>query len=188
MQLWLARHAQPVLPAGICYGTLDVDVNDQANHTAALALAQALPRGIPLRSSPSLRCGRLAAALLALRTDLTCCTDVRLREMDFGRWEGRSWGDIGPAALQAWTDDFEHYQPGGAESVHQLMVRVGQAWDEACGSGLDMVWLTHAGVIRAVTLLASGHRSVTHAAQWPVDGCGFGQWRLVSPQARAIQR
>ena len=30
MQLWLARHAQPVLPAGICYGTLDVDVNDQA--------------------------------------------------------------------------------------------------------------------------------------------------------------
>jgi alpha-ribazole phosphatase len=38
------------------------------------------------------------------------------------------------------------------------------------------VWITHAGVIRATTLLAQGVRRVDQAQQWPQAAPAFGQW------------
>lgn len=179
MRLWLVRHALPQVPEGTCYGALDVAADARATQEAALALAQALPPDVVLHSSPLQRCARLAAALCALRANLSFTTDSRLREMDFGTWEGQRWDALGAAALQAWTDDFAHHRPGGGESVHGLMARVAQAWDDVPAHGPDRVWITHAGVIRAATLLHAGKVSVTQAAQWPVAACGFGQWQVL---------
>lgn len=179
MRLWLVRHATPLVTAGTCYGALDVAADAQATQQAALALAQALPPGAVLRSSPLQRCTQLAAALLALRADLSFATDSRLREMDFGTWEGRRWDTLDADALQAWTGDFAHHRPGGGESVHGFMARVTQAWQEAPSLGADLVWITHAGVIRAATLLHTDQVPVTQAAQWPAAACGFGQWQVI---------
>jgi alpha-ribazole phosphatase len=179
MRLWLVRHAAPQVPAGTCYGALDVAADEAATQQAALALAQALPVGVALHSSPLQRCARLAAALCALRADLSFTTDSRLREMDFGAWEGRRWDALAPAELQAWTDDFAHHRPGGGESVQGFMARVALAWDEAAAHGADRVWITHAGVIRATALLHTGKVPVTQAAQWPTAACGFGQWHVL---------
>jgi len=178
MRLWLVRHATPLVDAGTCYGALDVAADAQATQQAALALALALPTGVVLHSSPMQRCTQLADALCALRADLSFTIDSRLREMDFGTWEGQRWDALGAAALQAWTDDFAHHRPGGGESVHGFMARVTQAWDEASSPGADLVWITHAGVIRAAALLHSGQAPVTQATQWPAAACGFGQWQV----------
>jgi alpha-ribazole phosphatase len=178
-RLWLVRHATPLVAAGTCYGALDVAAAAQATQQAAQALARALPQGAVLRSSTLQRCTQLATALCALRTDLSFTTDSRLREMDFGSWEGRRWDALDAAALQAWSDDFAHHRPGGGESVHGFMARVTQAWDEAPTTGTDLVWITHAGVIRAATLLHTDQVPVTQAAQWPAAACGFGQWRVL---------
>lgn len=179
MRLWLVRHAAPLVEAGTCYGALDMPADAQATQQAAQALALALPPGAVLRSSPLQRCTQLAAALCALRTDLSFTIDGRLREMDFGTWEGQRWDALDASALQAWTDDFAHHRPGGGESVNGFMARVTQAWDEAPSVGTDLVWITHAGVIRAAALLHSGQVSVTEAAQWPATACGFGQWQVI---------
>ena len=179
MRLWLVRHAAPLVDAGTCYGTLDLAADAQATQQAAKALAQALPGGVVLRSSPMQRCTQLADALRAVRADLSFTIDSRLREMDFGNWEGLRWDALGAAALQAWTDNFSHYRPGGGESVHDFMTRVTQAWDDVPLRDGNTVWITHAGVIRAATLLHAGRVSVTQAAQWPADACGFGQWRVL---------
>ena len=56
-----------------------------------------------------------------------------------------------------------------------LMARVGAAWADAQRSREPVVWLTHAGVVRAATLLARGITAVHHADQWPVQAPGFGQ-------------
>ena len=96
--------------------------------------------------------------------------------MDFGRWEGRAWADIDPAELSAWTDDFSAYRAGDTgESVAVFMARVAAAFD-ALDRTQPTCWLTHAGVIRACTLLATGQRHITHAAQWPQSAPAFGQW------------
>jgi alpha-ribazole phosphatase len=100
--------------------------------------------------------------------------------MDFGTWEGQRWDALDAAALQAWTDDFAHHRPGGGESVNGFMARVTQRVGRGCIQlGTDPVWITHAGVIRAAALLHAGQVSVTQAAQWPADACGFGQWKVI---------
>jgi len=162
-------------------------------------LALALPRQGQVSTSPLLRCTQLAQALLALRPDLHLRTDPRLREMDFGTWEGRAWASIPATDIAAWTANFAHHAPGGGESVAALMARVAQAWDEARKQAPDeactnttttalqpRLWISHAGVMRAVQLLAQGQRHITQAAQWPASPIAFGQQIevvLAPPQA-----
>jgi alpha-ribazole phosphatase len=177
--LWLVRHAQPLIAPGICYGQLDVPADVEATAACARTLAEALPHGIPIICSPLQRCEQLAHVLLGLRADLTYKIDPRLQEMDFGQWEGQRWDDIGAAALDAWVADFPHHRPGGGESVQSFMHRVAAAWDEARGPS-GAVWITHAGVIRAATLLQQGQRQIDQAAHWPAVAPGFGSWIQLS--------
>ena len=67
------------------------------------------------------------------------------------------------------------------------MLRVAALWDDMqCDVGTadddargDTVWITHAGVIRAATLLSQGVREVTRAEQWPSKQIAFGQVQTV---------
>lgn len=176
MTLWLVRHAQPLIDSGICYGQLDLKADADATLTCAQSLAEALPPGISVVTSPLQRCEQLAQALLAERPDLTIKKDARLQEMNFGAWEGQPWAAIARAELDAWTADFANYQPGGSgESVVQFMARVASAFDEL-PSAADTLWITHAGVMRAVELIAGGKRQLQRADQWPIAAPSYGQW------------
>jgi alpha-ribazole phosphatase len=55
------------------------------------------------------------------------------------------------------------------------MQRVGIAWDTWLASGTDALWVTHAGVMRAVTLLQRGVRVPVTAADWPAHPIAFGE-------------
>jgi alpha-ribazole phosphatase len=181
-QIWLARHARPLVGPGICYGQLDVAADTEATATSASALAAVIPAATRIVCSPLQRCELLAHSLLGLRADLAYKTDARLMELNFGAWEGRRWDDIGPAALDAWVADFGHHRPGGGESMAQFMHRVASAWDEASQAASQTtptLWLTHAGVIRAAMLIHTGQRQVDQAASWPVAAPGFGQWTIL---------
>ena len=174
--LFLVRHAQPLVDAGICYGQLDMGADANATLSCAQALAKVLPPGIIVVTSPLQRCEQLAHALLGEKPDLTIKMDTRLQEMNFGTWEGQAWADIARAELTAWTTDFASYQPGGnGESVAQFMVRVASAFDEL-PSAADTLWITHAGVMRAVELIAAGQRQLQRADQWPIVAPAYGQW------------
>jgi len=176
MNLWLVRHALPLIDKGICYGRLDVPADREATKICALELHNILPKRIAVRSSPLQRCELLTHKLIGLRSDLTVKTDAKLQEMNFGQWEGRAWADVPPPELAAWTDDFAHYRAGGTgESVTQFMARVAAAFDEL-DPATDTLWVTHAGVIRAATLIAGGIRHISQADQWPIDAPSYGQW------------
>ena len=180
MALWIVRHATPLITSGVCYGALDVAADAQHSLQAAHALAQALPLHCKISVSPLQRCMQLAHALLDLRPDLKPQTDTRLREMDFGKWEGVTWDEIPLAAMQAWTDDFGAHRFGGVESANEVLARVAELWDAAQQYPEEnQVWVTHAGVARACLLLSKGIRSVNRANQWPRDAPGYGQWWCV---------
>ena len=178
MKLWLVRHAQPLVAPGVCYGALDMAADGLATDVAAQALARALPAGVHVVSSPLQRCEQLAQVLRGLRPDLSYGQDARLVEMDFGQWEGQRWDAIPRAELDAWTAAFDAWRCGGAESVADVMRRVAAVWDETLARQQPAVWLTHAGVIRAATLLAQGMRHIHRADQWPAHAPAFGQWQL----------
>jgi alpha-ribazole phosphatase len=188
MTVWLVRHAKPLIAPGVCYGALDMAADANATREAAEKLAQALPLPPPgdqphpltVWVSPLQRCEQLAQALRGLRPDLAFKTDARLQEMNFGAWEGQRWDALPRAELDAWTDNFSQWPCGGGESVAQFMQRVGQAWDAFTASHRAGVWLTHAGVIRAASLIAADQRHVLHAHQWPAAAPGFGQWQTLN--------
>jgi len=180
MKLWIVRHAKPLIEGGVCYGALDVAADAQDTEQAARALAQVLPLHCQVWVSPLTRCVQMANALSDTRHDLIPRTDERLREMDFGTWEGVAWDAIPLAAMQAWTDDFGAHRFGGVESANEVLARVASLWDEAQQQPEEnQVWITHAGVARAVHLISQGIRSVDSASQWPKDAPGYGQWWCV---------
>lgn len=180
MKLWLVRHARPLIDAGICYGASDVPADTEHTRAAAAQLAALLPPGLSVWTSPLRRCSALAEQLLALRPDLRLQVDVRLREMDFGNWEGVRWDDIPRAAYDDWTADFGAARFGGLESVNELLRRVAAARAELRAQGQDAVWVTHAGVLRAMALLDQGLTALSQAPQWPREVAGWGEWEQLS--------
>lgn len=175
--IFLVRHAQPLIAPGICYGALDVAADADATRVAAQALATTLPKDTLVNTSPLQRCELLAHVLYGLRPDLPYKTDERLAEMNFGEFEGKRWDSIGAQAYDDWTRDFWRHRFGGVESVAEFMARVALAWDDAGSAGTDQaqVWITHAGVIRAASLISKGVREVSAAKQWPADAPAFGE-------------
>jgi alpha-ribazole phosphatase len=173
MRLWLARHAAVTCEQGLCYGRLDIAADDALTQEAAVLLHRTVPIDAIVRCSPARRCRQLAESLATLRPSLPISFESDIQEMDFGSWEGRPWAGIGEAALAAWTADFAQHRPGGGESVSMLLQRVSRAL-ERDGTAREVVWITHAGVIRAARLLLSGIREPRDAGEWPRDDVPFG--------------
>ena len=191
MTLWLVRHARPLVAPGVCYGASDVAVDAVHTHAVAQQLATHLPHRIGLLSSPAQRCVQLAQQLQMLRPDLVCHVDARLAEMDFGRWEGVPWEQIPRSELDAWSGNFAHYRFGGVESASEVMWRVAQAWDDymalTAAQGTALLWVTHAGVLRAASLLARGVRQVREATDWPACAFPYGAcWQLRGTELMAL--
>ncbi|MFC0679750.1 histidine phosphatase family protein [Lysobacter korlensis] len=151
------RH--PPMPSlqGVCYGRLDAPLAPGTFERAADALAAELPDW-PIVSSPTTRCLDLARALraAALADDPgnsvpptrhgDVLIDARLRELDFGTWEGQRWDALPRAALDAWSQDVAGFAAPGGESFTALIARVRQALAEL---QTPHIVVTHAGVIRA---------------------------------------
>lgn len=180
MKLWLLRHAKVLAPPGLCYGASDLPADPLATCEAAHAAAAVLPAGLPVWVSGMQRAQHLAQRLHMLRPDLgppRC--DVRLNEMDFGIWEGKAWADIPRVAVDAWTADFAHHRFGGTESTQQVIDRVAAALTDVrtrVGADGAALWVTHAGVVRAVMVLAQrGPLPIQNADDWPIAGPGYGE-------------
>lgn len=185
VQLWLVRHAPPLVAPGTCYGVLDLPAEDAPTLACAQRLAQALPGPALVWHSPLQRCVQLARAVQAARPDWQPLPDTRLREMDFGAWEGRAWSSLAKDDIDAWTAGFAHHRPGGGEPLAHMLERVAQALQEtraaAQASGLaNAVWLTHAGVARCVDWLLHQQGKVPlQADQWPLQAPAWGGWATV---------
>lgn len=177
MKLWLLRHAQVLVEAGLCYGASDVPADPVHTQASAQAVAPLLPTGLSWRVSGLGRAQQLAQALRPLRPDLPGPqVDVRLNEMDFGCWELHAWDAIPPHAFDEWMANFAHHRFGGVESTQSIIDRVADALDEQRSAG-DAVWVTHAGVIRAVQFVAArGRGPIRGVEEWPREAPGPGGW------------
>ena len=180
MKLWLVRHAKPLVEKGMCYGRLDVSAHQSYTEIATNNLINALSESSAvqlLMTSPRQRTKHLAN-LLAKRLKLDLVEEERLAEMDFGKWEGFLWEDIPKSAIDDWTEDFNNHAFGGGESTGQLLHRVWQLMQNATGK--DQLWVTHAGVIKAVQhLIKTGDPHIKSASDWPSETIGFGDWVTV---------
>lgn len=177
MRLYLVRHLQPMVAAGVCYGRSDLPVNPQLLAAALPALRAQLPCDAPLFSSPLLRCASLARALPG-----AAHFDARLAELDFGAWEMQRWDDIPRPEVDAWAADVAQYRPGGGESVYDMAGRICAFYDDLADRRLaSAVVICHAGAIRLLAARARGlgPLDMARAAAARPHAIGYGETIVV---------
>ena len=59
------------------------------------------------------------------------------------------------------------------------MQRVADAWRHTLESQRSTLWVTHAGVMRALHLIAQGRPSVAQASDWPAEPIATGSWQAI---------
>jgi len=159
--IWL-RHAPTHARAMIGWTDHPADLSD---HAALARLATALPVGAVWISSDLSRASATVEALFAARPALAGDTrlppDPRLREINFGLWEGRSHAEVEatePARLRAFWQQAGPVRAPGGESWDDLCARVAAATDAllATGPGQTVVIVAHFGPILAALQRALG--------------------------------
>ena len=158
MRLVLIRHPKPKCEAGLCYGRLELDCEEDALETAALRL-HGLARGHRVVASPARR-----AMALAARLSDDVAVESRLQELHFGEWEGRRWQDLGREAIDAWRRGLPDCAPPGGETLSAMAERCREWLAGLPPNGPPVLAVTHAGPIRTIRALLAGEPLLTHFA------------------------
>ena len=116
------------------------------------AALETVPAPRAIRSSDLTRC-RVLAERFAVRHGLEVIHDRRLREYDFGAWEGLLWSEIPRTDSERWISDLWSNAPPGGEKFAALYARVRAALAD-CDEGSLVI--CHAGVIRAAKMILLG--------------------------------
>ena len=175
MMLTAWRHPKPRDVAGLCLGRTDAPVDARkakrlAHRIRRWARRERAPRVVI--TSPLQRAAAVGRWLA--RWGWVHRVDERLSELDFGRWDGRPWADIGAADVQAWCDDFMRHAPGGGEPVAALLQRcaavLAQPADVGAGAGAGagaVCVVGHAGWLSAASWLQQAGSADATAQTWP---------------------
>lgn len=145
------RHPTPDAMPGMCYGRLDIGLNEAADAEIADAVASAPPM-MRILTSPARRAMALADALGAAM-GVAVLSDERLWEMSFGEWEGKQWSEIDRAESDPWAQNPWDLAPPGGENYSMVHSRVGAVLLDAEPG--DVI-VAHAGPIRAAMMILEG--------------------------------
>lgn len=150
MKLICIRHTKVAVPAGICYGQTDVPLAE-SYPAEQLAVLQQLPEGKfdAVFSSPLQRCRLLAEDLFAANEIIF---DDRLKELDFGDWENRSWDVIFQTdGGKQWMENYLEISCPNGESYLEFRKRIISFLDELKTRSITRaIIITHGGVIRLI--------------------------------------
>lgn len=186
LRLFLVRHGETPSNRELRFvGTGDEPLTEQGRRQARL-LAECLTR-LPLAAvltSPLQRTAATAEAI-ARRAGLSLTLEPRLREQDYGEWEGLTGAELrerlGHTGIRGWLSDPDRMPPGG-ESLTAVAARVQEVLHElreesrrdgrgktredtdptAGEEPRQVVLVSHVGPIKAVLCSALG---------LPLSGC-----------------
>lgn len=174
LRLFLVRHGETPSNRELRFlGTGDEALTARGRRQARL-LAECLTR-LPLSAvlaSPLQRTAE-TAEVIAQRAGLSLTLEPRLREQDYGEWEGLSGTDLrdrlGDSGLRGWLADPERTPPGG-ESLAAVAARVQEVLAELRkgprredgDEPRQVVLVSHVGPIKALLCSALG---------LPLTGC-----------------
>lgn len=149
MELYFVRHVHPEIAAGTCYGQLDVPLTEgyAPMHDEIFASIGHIDK---VYTSPLQRCRLLAARLSA-----GYVPDERLKELNFGKWEGMKWDEIDRKLMDHWGANYISVGPPEGESLQELVDRLDSFLKELPAYE-KVVIVTHAGVIRVARHLLEG--------------------------------
>jgi len=168
MKLTTIRHTSVDIPSGTCYGFTDVALNPSFPTEAEAVKNQLTGKTFDkVYSSPLSRC-----TLLADYCEYTPILDPRLKELNFGDWEMKSWMEIDKQEAADWIADWINYPAKNGESYRMMQKRINEFMDELKSSDAQSVCIfTHGGVIRLIHVYL-GVFTIEKSFEFPVE---YGQ-------------
>ncbi|MBT2449927.1 bifunctional RNase H/acid phosphatase [Streptomyces sp. ISL-43] len=161
----LLRHGETALTPQKRFsgsGGSDPELSPAGRRQAAAVAESLAARGTiqTVISSPLLRCRETAQAV-ADRLGLTVTVEEGLREVDFGAWEGMTFGEVReryPEDLQAWLGSSKAAPTGGGESFVSATRRVSATRDRllAAHAGRTVLLVSHVTPVKILVRLALG--------------------------------
>ena len=171
MKLHLVRHGLALDADGRAMGHTDAPLSPEGTEQIARLVAT-WPRAPSRIWSSDLRRARETAERIGQRWDVAPAIDARLREMNFGEWDGRFWNALereDPERLKYWMENWVTERVPGGESFTLLSERV-RDWYAQCLANLagEIVVVAHAASIRAL-LCHLLEVPLSKAFEFPVD-------------------
>ena len=177
-RLILVRHARVGLEhVGRLIGSSDVPLDDTGHRQARRVADRLRPIGYDgCYASPMLRCRQTIEAIAP-------AVDVRfdgdLREVDFGRWERRTYEQAAaedPALAERWAAFDPALTLPSGENLGQFLLRVRSAADRLTRDEADTVLVvSHGGVIRILLCYLLG----CEPRRYMAFGIGYGALAVV---------
>lgn len=116
-----------------------------------------------------------SAQLISASVGTPVTVDARLREMNFGEWDGRTWVELEQTdgdRLAAWMEHWSSAAPPAGETVDMLAARVASFLNDqlvqAQSHRSTIVIVAHAGSIRAAICLLT-HTPFSQMFEIPVE-------------------
>lgn len=155
-KIYLMRHGQlekqQVLAGQTDLSLSETGVQQMKSAIAALDFSYCI-------SSPLSRCKQIASEICSQR-GFSLITDDRIKEFDFGDWDGKPYNQLWqlpkPNIGDFWRAPNEVIPPSG-ESYQQFQNRVSEFWQQlTTDCEQDTLVICHAGVIKEIVRLVLG--------------------------------
>ena len=173
VRLLLARHGRTECHRDNRYvSRTDIDLDETGHEQARTLARRAKQEEIDLVLSSPLKRALLTARPAAEALGLEPEADERLRELDFGEWEGKTLAEIrdqDPESVERFEESAEHGFPGG-EPLREGADRVLAVFADLRGS--------HAGR----TVLVVAHNTLLRLALCRMLGIELGRYRRLMPR------
>ena len=190
IRLLLARHAPTDWNTkGRFQGQEDIALGDTGRSLAALLADRLGEERIDEIQTSDLRRAWETARAVADARGLPLRLDTRLRELNFGSWQGLTYDEVRqayPEALAAWEADALRVAPPGGETLAQLATRIGSFLGGLClaQSPFHLACRRWCVSFRKFTMVPSGYRFNSDSAAGSTRNC---QW-APGGRPRARQR
>lgn len=161
-RLLLTRHGRTAWNAERRYqGHTDIPLNAEGRHQVQRLAERLRSETIDAMYVSDLRRAWETAEAIAAPHDLSIRPEPRLREICFGRWEGKTHEQIkqhDAESLARWFDDPMHASPPGGETLAQAASRVGAAYDDILERHPEetVALVAHGGTLRLLLCLGLG--------------------------------
>lgn len=155
-KLYLVRHGETELnKKGCYYGWTDCELSSNGVEQAELLNHVFQNIKLDMVISSDLKRAVDTAGIVCSGKDIEELRDTRLRELNFGEWEGKNYTEIMQQYKEnweQWTSDWQNAAPIQGESFTNHCRRVCQCIDELLlrYHGKDFLIVTHQGVLRII--------------------------------------
>lgn len=165
IRLLIIRHGETAWNAsGRFQGQTDTPLNAVGHAQAAAVAARLASEEIHAVYSSDLCRAYDTAVALAAPHHLPIHADPRLRELNFGEWQGLTYAEISSQqaeALAYWNEDRVHRSPPGGESLNEVAGRLASLLDEIRRGDDDVdrtvALVSHGGTARLILCVLLDH-------------------------------